>query len=268
MSDKKARVLVWGAAIFLIASGVFLYKLFDFQGYREAKQKNAYINYDVNDYVTVTTVTFDNYEDVYDSIDVNRIKFSNIDEELTKNFINEEEELITYIKRYYNEIKKEEEYSNSNNVSTKIKTMVNDTVLSIYYEMDFVFDEKVYENNEKKYILTYNIDLKTMKVLSNDDLLNKYNYTKEYICEKIFNDDVLINDGEVLVDKNTNISLTKDDIARRKTDYINRIVTDYNNIIKMYIEKKSLVLIYDSKDIKNLFFIDDFENNIKTRYLK
>ena len=63
MSDKKARVLVLGAAIFLVVSGIFLYKLFDYQGYRDAKQKNAYINYDVNDYVTVTTVTFDNYED-------------------------------------------------------------------------------------------------------------------------------------------------------------------------------------------------------------
>ena len=268
MSDKNAKLLVVFGAIFLVMMGMFLYKLFEFQGYKDAKQKNAYINYEVSDYVSVTKVTFDNYEDVYDNIEVNRVIFNNIDEELTRDFLNKEEELITYIKRYYTEIKKEEGHSNLNNVVTKIKTMVNDTVLSVYYEMEFVFDKSVYNNNIKKYIIAYNLDLKTMKVLSNDDLLTKYNYTKEYISEKIFNDDILIGDNNVVVDKTTNISLTKDDIARRKKDYINRIVTDFDNIITMYIERKSLVLVYDSKNVKNMFFNGDFETDIKTRHLK
>ena len=107
-----------------------------------------------------------------------------------------------------------------------------------------------------------------MKVLNTDDLLNKYNYTKNYISEKIFNDDVLINENEVVIDKNTNISFTKKDIERKKMEYINRIVTDFDNIIKVYIERGSLVLVYDSKEIKNIFFEGDFDNNIKLRYLK
>ena len=268
MSDKKAKLLVVFSAAFLIIMGVFLYKLFEFQGYKDVKQKNSYVNYEVNDYVVVTSVTFDNYEDVYENINVNRVSFKNINDGLTEDFRTKEEELITYIKRYYNEIKKEENYSNLNSVSSKIKTMVNDTVLTVYYEMEFVFDENIYEDNIKNYIITYNIDLKTMKVLSNNDLLLKYNYTKEYIAEKIFNDDILISSNEVVVDKNTNISLTQDDLARRKSNYIDRIVTDFDNIITMYIERKNLVLIYDSKDIKNIFFNGEFDTNIKTRYLK
>ena len=107
-----------------------------------------------------------------------------------------------------------------------------------------------------------------MKVLNDDDLLNKFNYTKEYISEKIFNDDILINDNEIVIDKNTNISFTKKDIERRKEEYINRIVADFNNIIKMYIERGSLVLVYDSKEVKTIFFDGNFDTDIKIRYLK
>ncbi len=267
MSDKKAKFLVIGGAFFLILMGIFLYKLFEYQGYKEVKEKNTYINYEVNDYITVSSVTLDNYNDVFSNINVDRVSFKNINDSLTKEFLNEQEELINYIKRYYNEIVKEE-HTNLNIVNSKIKTMVNDTILSVYYEIEFIFDENIYNDNIRNYIITYNIDLKTMKVLNTDDLLNKYNYTKNYISEKIFNDDVLINENEAVIDKNTNISFTKKDIERKKMEYINRIVTDFDNIIKMYIERGSLVLVYDSKEIKNIFFEGDFDNNIKLRYLK
>lgn len=267
MSDKKAKMIIFGSAIFLILTGVFLYKLFDYQGYGEVKEKNSYINYEVNDYTIVTEVSMNGYTDVFNDIDINRVSFKNIDSSLTKDFVNKEEELINYVKRYYNEIKKYD-YTNNNKAYSKVKTIVNDTVLSVYYEIEFVFDSTIYKDNVKNYIITTNIDLKTMKILSNDDLLNKYNYTKEYISEKIYNDDILIGDNEVLIDKDTNISLTKRDIERKKKDYINRIVIDFDNIIKLYIERDTLVLIYDSKDIKEMFFKDDFITNIKIRYLK
>lgn len=267
MSDNKAKGLIFGSAIFLILIGVFLYKLFDYQGYNDVKEKNTYINYDVNDYTIVSEVTIDNYSDVFSDIDINRVSFKNINSSLVKDFINKEEELISYVKRYYNEIKKEE-YTNNNKAYSKVKTIVNGTILSVYYEMEFVFDDTMYKNNIKNYIITFNIDLKTMKVLSNDDLLNKYNYTKEYIGEKIYNDDILISDNEVLIDKDTNISLTKKDIERKKKEYVNRVVTDFDNIIKLYVERDTLVLVYDTKDIKNLFFNDEFGTNIKIRYLK
>lgn len=267
MSDKKAKVLIFGSALFLIITGVFLYKLFEYQGYDQEKEKNAYIDYEVNDYTVVSEVTMDGYSDVFNDIDINKVSFKNIDSSLTKDFINKEEELISYVKRYYNEIKKDE-YTNNNKAYSKVKTIVNDTILSVYYEMEFVFDDTMYKDNIKNYIITFSIDLRTAKVLTNDDLLNKYNYTKDYIGEKIYNDDILISDSEILIDKNTNISLTKKDIERKKKDYINRIVTDFDNLVKLYVERDTLVLVYDTKDIKNMFFSDEFITNIKVRYLK
>lgn len=262
MSGKTAKALVIFSALFLILLGIGLYKLFDYQGYG-TKQTNKIINYNVNDYIETTPIVFNSYSDVYSSINVSKITFKNLDNNLTKIFENEEEELIDYINKYYIEIKKEENYISDSIVSTLIKTQVNSTVLSIYYEMNFKLP-----NLNRSFIITLNIDLKTNKILTTEDLLLKYNYRKEYIAEKIFNDDILIGDNEVIIDKNTNISLTKKDIEKKKNEYIDRITDDFNNIIKVYIENNSLALVYNKKDLNDLFFENEYDNELKIKYLK
>ena len=99
-------------------------------------------------------------------------------------------------------------------------------------------------------------------------MLSKYNYSKKYIAEKLFNEDILIGQNEIVIDRNTNISLTKSDIERKKEEYIQRITDDFNNIIKVYIENNSLVLVYDKKELNDLFFDNAYNNELKVRYLK
>ena len=50
-----------------------------------------------------------------------------------------------------------------------------------------------------------------------------------------------------------------------KAYYILKIL---NNIIEMYIEDDSLVLVYNTKELKNIFFDNEFNTNIKIKYLK
>ena len=262
MSGKTAKALVIFSAFFLILLGVGLYKLFEYQGY-DKKETNKFINYNVKDYIETTPIVFNNYSDVYSSINVSKIAFKNLDSDLTRTFENEETELIDYINKYYDEIKKEDNYTSDNTVTTLIKTQVNSTVLSVFYEIDFDI-----QNINRNYVLTLNIDLKTNKVLTTEDLLLKYNYSKEYIAEKLFNDDIMINANEIVVDKNTNISLTKNDIEKKKNEYVKRITDDFNNIIKVYIENNSLVLVYNKKDLNDLFFENNYNNELKIKYLK
>ena len=262
MSGKAAKALVIFSALFLILLGVGLYKLFEYQGY-DKKETNKFINYNVKDYIETTPIIFSNYSDVYSCINVSKITFKNLDSDLTKTFENEEAELIDYINKYYDELKKEEDYTSNNTVTTLIKTQVNSTVLSVFYEMDFNI-----QNINRSYVLTLNIDLKTNKILTTEDLLLKYSYTKEYISEKLFNDDIMINANEIVVDKNTNISLTKNDIEKKKNEYVKRITDDFNNIIKVYIENNSLVLVYNKKDLNDLFFENNYINELKIKYLK
>ena len=269
MSEKTAKVLVVVSAIFLLLVGFGLYKLFEYQGINKDTTSRKIVNYDIKDYVETVPVVFNGYSNVYSKINVSRVTLKDLDNDVIKNFMDEEDKLIEYITTYYNEINNEvENYIPSNEVSSSIKMQINGAILSIYYELDFNLDKNIYSNNFKKYVITTNIDLATGRILSNNDLLKKYNYTRKYIIEKIFDEDLIIGNGQIVIDKNTNISLTKEDIERNKEEYINELITEFDNFINMYIDNKTLVIVYNKSELRNMFFDNEFDSELIVRYLK
>lgn len=269
MSEKTAKVLVVVSAIFLLLVGFGLYKLFEYQGINKDTTSRKIVNYDIKDYVETVPVVFNGYSNVYSKINVSRVTLKDLDNDVIKNFMDEEDKLIEYITTYYNEINNEvENYIPSNEVSSSIKMQINGAILSIYYELDFNLDKNIYSNNFKKYVITTNIDLATGRILSNNDLLKKYNYTRKYIVEKIFDEDLIIGNGQIVIDKNTNISLTKEDIERNKEEYINELITEFDNFINMYIDNKTLVIVYNKSELRNMFFDNEFDSELIVRYLK
>lgn len=269
MSEKTAKVLVVVSAIFLLLVGFGLYKLFEYQGINKDTTSRKIVNYDIKDYVETVPVVFNGYSNVYSKINVSRVNLKDLDNNVIKSFMDEEDKLIEYITTYYNEINNEvENYISSNEVSSSIKMQINGAILSIYYGLDFNLDKNIYSNNIKKYVITTNIDLATGRILSNNDLLKKYNYTRKYIVEKIFDEDLIIGNGQIVIDKNTNISLTKEDIERNKEEYINELITEFDNFINMYIDNKTLVIVYNKSELRNMFFDNDFDSELIVRYLK
>ena len=269
MSEKTAKVLVVVSAIFLLLVGFGLYKLFEYQGINKDTTSRKIVNYDIKDYVETVPVVFNGYSNVYSKINVSRVTLKDLDNDVIKNFMDEEDKLIEYITTYYNEINNEvENYIPSNEVTSSIKMQINGAILSIYYELDFNLDKNIYSNNFKKYVITTNIDLATGRILSNNDLLKKYNYTRKYIIEKIFDEDLIIGNGQIVIDKNTNISLTKEDIERNKEEYINELITEFDNFINMYIDNKTLVIVYNKSELRNMFFDNEFDSELIVRYLK
>ena len=269
MSEKAAKALVVVSAIFLLLVGFGLYKLFEYQGINKDTTSRKIVNYDIKDYVETVPVVFNGYSNVYSKINVSRVNLKDLDNNVIKSFMDEEEKLIEYITTYYNEINNEvENYIPSNEVTSSIKMQINGAILSIYYELDFNLDKNIYSNNIKKYVITTNIDLATGRILSNNDLLKKYNYTRKYIVEKIFDEDLIIGNGQIVIDKNTNISLTKEDIERNKEEYINELITEFDNFINMYIDNKTLVIVYNKSELRNMFFDNDFDSELIVRYLK
>lgn len=269
MSEKTAKVLVVVSAIFLLLVGFGLYKLFEYQGINKDTTSRKIVNYDIKDYVETVPVVFNGYSNVYSKINVSRVTLKDLDNNVIKSFMDEEDKLIEYITTYYNEINNEvENYIPSNEVTSSIKMQINGAILSIYYELDFNLDKNIYSNNIKKYVITTNIDLATGRILSNNDLLKKYNYTRKYIVEKIFDEDLIIGNGQIVIDKNTNISLTKEDIERNKEEYINELITEFDNFINMYIDNKTLVIVYNKSELRNMFFDNEFDSELIVRYLK
>lgn len=266
MSDRKAKWLVVFFAIILLLSGLILFLIFEKQGMGNSRD-NKYVNYNVDDYVGIVPVVFNEYNDVYSDINVSKITFKNLDVNLTREFLNKQDEIIDYITAYYNEISLNKSQSIVSKVSSTIKTQINGAILSVFYMVDFNLDEKVYSDNIKTYFITINIDLGTNKVLNNSDLLSKYSYNRRYIADKLFNEEIIIQNGQVVIDKDTNISITKNDIERKKNGYVDRIIDEFDNIIEMYIENNLLVLVYNSEELKNIFFDNKFDTDMKFKYL-
>ena len=162
MTDKTSKLMVVFASIFLICVGLTLYYIFDKQGYQNSGKSN-YVKYNVNDYVEIENLSFDNYNDVYSNIDVSKVKLNNLDEEVIKTFLHNEDNIIGYVTGYYNEIKQKESYTSSNKAESSIKKQINGTVLSILYRIDFDLDPIYFEDNNRSYITVLNVDLATKK---------------------------------------------------------------------------------------------------------
>ena len=120
-------------------------KYLEYEG-RLAKT-NSELNYDIKDYVETVPVVFNGYSNVYSKINVSRVTLKDLDNNVIKSFMDEEDKLIEYITTYYNEINNEvENYIPSNEVSSSIKMQINGAILSIYYELDFNLDKNIYSN--------------------------------------------------------------------------------------------------------------------------
>lgn len=267
MNDRKTRVLVTITAFVFLLAGAILFYVFELQGMGKNKT-SSYIDYNVNDYVEISPVIFNSYGDVYSNINVSRVDIKKLDNSLFSEFIKKEEQIIQYITDYYEEIHSNDEHTSMSVVSSTIKTQIYGAVLSIFYRLDFNLDESVFENNIKSYFISTSIDLATNKVLTNDDLLSKYNYTRDYISDKLFNEEVLTLKGQIVIDKETHLSLTQADVERKKDEYVKEIIFEFDNIIEMYIDNGTLVLVYDSKELKNIFFDNKFDSKINFKYLK
>ena len=63
-------------------------------------------------------------------------------------------------------------------------------------------------------------------------------------------------------------TLTKEDIERNKEEYINELITEFDNFINMYIDNKTLVIVYNKSELRNMFFDNDFDSELIVRYLK
>lgn len=267
MNDRGARNLVIVTAFVLLLAGVILFLVFDKLGIKR-NEVNNYVYYDVYDYIEISPVLFNTYDDVYRSISVSKVNIKNLDSSIIKDFNDRQEEIIEYISAYYNQLRFNISEIPESTVSSTIKTQVNGTVLSILYKLDFNLDKSIFSDYFKSYFVTINIDLRTNTLLTNEDLLNKYSYAKNYISDKLFNEVILMDNGSEVIDKDTNLSLTKSDIEKRKNKYVEGIINEFDNIIRMYIENGSLVLVYNSKELKSIFFDNEFDTDIKFRYLK
>ena len=188
---------------------------------------------------TVSKVENKTQEDTYDKIPAINLDSNEIDD-LNKEIIDD-----------YKKISKYSEYDYS------YKTSENDEILSLVIISTYAPEEGTYPIT---FFKTYNIDLEDKTLISNEDLLNRYNVTTEKL--KMF--------IESKFQKYYNDLVKKGYYTKNECDYNcfieNRGMTDnYLDGVSLYVDKSSLTMFkffYKESDYGEEEYFDDIDYQI------
>lgn len=198
-TDIKRFILVLTMTLCIIIS-MSTYWIYAYHHkYKEGKDNN-YISYKIDNYVKT---------------EGNNVYITNISEEINKDFQDKQKEIlknqiidITTTKGIYKEI-----------LSIKISYIIKGD-LSNYEE-----------------VLTKNIDLRTKKELTSDELLAKLNTTYKKIATDIFNEYIELKEDKKVTDAITGKELTSKEFNENSEKYIIRIREKLPEVIKIYLDK-------------------------------
>ena len=185
------------------------------------------ISYRVNDYV---------------NIDGDKVYLKNINEEISSDFINEQEKII-----------------NNNVISVDITKGIYNQVLSIM--INYTINDNVNTYDE---VLTINIDLKNNLVLNNDQLLNFANTDYKSIATDIFNNNIKLgsDSNNKVVDAITDNEMSASEFNNNSEKYIIRIREKLPQIIKLYIDDNKLYYVVKLSEIENVCYYTNSNNKL------
>lgn len=206
-----------------------------------------------NAYIKIEDLKNDDYGKIYKSVNVKRVVFKNIKEELTKDFDIKQNEIINVIN---SNIDSNSEFIDNYNIENNITNYeinstldsiilydMKDDILSVLYLVEDKIDYK--ELNNK--IINIFIDVKNNKIVSSDELLIKYNNTKENISKLVLEN--------VLNDHQDNFGeLTREQVMNNLDEYIDKLVENFDNFIYLYFNEENIYLKYNKNDISDLLF--------------
>ena len=202
-------------------------------------EENTIESIDANKYVELV-----NYD--LKGNNIKKVTFTNLDDSLTKDFLDKQDKLINDIQGEYSKVESDVWYQ------------VNKDILSVYYKLT-----TSYEIGDCASIATLNIDLVNNKILSNEDILKLGNTsfnkiaTDEYDRSLKFLEDRCEKNNTCFYEKKMDNGqygkLTLEEFKTNKEEIINKIETGLDNIIYPYIKDGSIKYDYRIIDLHLLY---------------
>ncbi len=245
--------------IIMLLVGVALYTTGNINFKESTKDTTKESNtYKVEDYVTKEKVNIGD-----ETINVERVVFKNLDSTLTQKYLEEQAKLIATAETtydYFTSRYKKEELSGyyieggQNLAKSNIWYQINKDILTVHYEL-----ERVEEIGTETLLAVTNINLKSKKVMTNEELLKLGNSsfndiaTKEYErvleeCTKDVNGKgFCYYDGK---NRETYIEVTLEEHKNNKETFISNIESKLDEIIKVYIQDGKIKYDYTLLSIR------------------
>lgn len=204
----------------------------------EEETSNWLIEEEAKQYITLEDVS------LTEEVSTKKVKFINIDGNLTKQFYADQQAIIDNIHIYNDEyIKGGADY--------KLKAFVNNNILSVVYLIE---EQNAIGTCGTKMAVT-NIDIVNDQVISEEELLNKANTSYNKLVTDYYNSE-LVSWKKLNEYNKTDIDyydVTFKDFSNNKDKYVNIGLAKLPDIIYTYIENGQIKYDYYTIDIGTLF---------------
>ena len=262
MSKKEKLMVVLLVLLILLFSFVILFVIAN-----KDKNNNNVVevpNYydDVNNYIILENIDDTDYANLYSSVNLKRVKFKNVSALLYNKFNEKQEEFINTINNkleknreyveQYNKDNNIQDYKINSSIDSIILYEINDGVISLLY----LIEDNVDYIGLNNYIYSIFIDVKNNAILSNENILNKYDKTLNDVCNNIF-------DNFILDIEDDNI----DKIKENKEEYVSIISNNFSSYVYLYVNNNNLYVKYNKSDLYRILF-DKEVDNVKYSTLK
>lgn len=258
--DKRQTIIAVILLVILIGAVIVITYIVKFSGLANEVDNDNNNNEVINNsnpadqYVMVTPYQYADAEGIFTTFNVSTISFKNLDESLTSEFLQRQQEFIDTIDSYHQQVLDlgVTDYG-TNSIMSVINYTVSDSILSVVYQ--FKVNIPLLSINTTEAI-SLNIDLANQRIMTNDLMLSYLEKDINNVANRVFEETIMTLNFEdnnyVDIDTETKVDATNVESFREV--YVTKIVDYLQNNGIGYIVNDQYNIMYRNSDILALLF--------------
>lgn len=258
--DKRQTIIAVILLVILIGAVIVITYIVKFSGLANEVDNDNNNNEVINNsnpadqYVMVTPYQYADAEGIFTTFNVSTISFKNLDESLTSEFLQRQQEFIDTIDSYHQQVLDlgVTDYG-TNSIMSVINYTVSDSILSVVYQ--FKVNIPLLSINTTEAI-SLNIDLANQRIMTNDLMLSYLEKDISNVANRVFEETIMTLNFEdnnyVDIDTETKVDATNVESFREV--YVTKIADYLQNNGIGYIVNDQYNIMYRNSDILALLF--------------
>lgn len=257
--EKRQTIIAVILLVILIGAVIVITYIVKFSGLAnevDNDNNNEVINNSnpADQYVMVTPYQYADAEGIFTTFNVSTISFKNLDESLTSEFLQRQQEFIDSIDSYHQQVLDlgVTDYG-TNSIMSVINYTVSDSILSVVYQ--FKVNIPLLSINTTEAI-SLNIDLANQRIMTNDLMLSYLEKDINNVANRVFEETIMTLNFEdnnyVDIDTETKVDATNVESFREV--YVTKIADYLQNNGIGYIVNDQYNIMYRNSDILALLF--------------
>ena len=258
--EKRQTIIAVILLVILIGAVIVITYIVKFSGLANEVDNDNNNNEVINNsnpadqYVMVTPYQYADAEGIFTTFNVSTISFKNLDESLTSEFLQRQQEFIDSIDSYHQQVLDlgVTDYG-TNSIMSVINYTVSDSILSVVYQ--FKVNIPLLSINTTEAI-SLNIDLANQRIMTNDLMLSYLEKDINNVANRVFEETIMTLNFEdnnyVDIDTETKVDATNVESFREV--YVTKIADYLQNNGIGYIVNDQYNIMYRNSDILALLF--------------